>query len=348
MALRVLFRSAAGQGQGFGHLVRCRTLAQALGVRPVVSLRGSDRSAAVARRLRCRLWTGSVRALSAARFDLLVVDDPSPRAARPWVAAARRCGVPVASVHDAGRGILDSDLSIDGSFARTASGRRADLVGPAFAILDDSTERRRRPRPGRRARTILVTLGGGRHVRRRGHAVAAAILKRAPGVRVDIAQGFGPRPSRPAPAGARWVRTPRGLAGRLRTATVAVVAGGVTLYEACALGTSIVVLPVVAAQRPAAIACARAGAAMHASESNPTRAVAQAAALAVSLLDDPSRRDDLSRRAGALVDGRGAARVAARLRTLARNARNTGTERNTGTSRNTRTSRNTSEARHAA
>ena len=323
MALRVLFRAAAGPGQGFGHLVRCRTLARALGVRPIVSLRGSDRSATVARRMRCRLWTGSVGALTAARFDLLVVDDPSPRAARLWVASARRCGMAVASVHDAGRGILDSDLSIDGSFARTASRRRVDLAGPAFAILDAAIAPQRRRRPLRRARTILVTLGGGRHVRRRGRAVAAAILKLAPGVRVDIAQGFGPRSSRPAPAGARWVRTPRGLAGLLATATVAVVAGGVTLYEACALGTPIVVLPVVAAQRTAAIACARAGAAMHASESNPARAVAQAAALAVSLLGDPSRRDDLGRRAGALVDGRGAARVAARLRKLARNPQNT-------------------------
>ena len=34
--LRVLFRAAAGPRRGFGHLVRCRSLARALGVRPLV------------------------------------------------------------------------------------------------------------------------------------------------------------------------------------------------------------------------------------------------------------------------------------------------------------------------
>jgi spore coat polysaccharide biosynthesis predicted glycosyltransferase SpsG len=285
---RVLFRAAAGSSQGFGHLVRCRTLAKALHVRPIVSLRGTARSAAMARRLGWRLWTEAPRAMTSAKFDLLVVDDPSARAARPWVAAARNCGMPVATVSDA----------IDDA-----------ILDPAIASM------RRHPRR-RPARTVLVTLGGGRHVRRRGRAIAAAILATAPGTRVRIAQGFGRRPSRPAPAGARWFAAPHGLVGPLSTATVAVVAGGITLYEACALGTPTVVMPVVAAQRAAAVACARAGAVRYADHRNPARAVTQAAALAVSLLGAPSVRQDLSRRAAVLVDGRGAARVAQRLRVV--------------------------------
>ena len=38
--LRILFRAPAGARRGFGHLVRCRSLARALGVRPLISLRG--------------------------------------------------------------------------------------------------------------------------------------------------------------------------------------------------------------------------------------------------------------------------------------------------------------------
>ena len=40
--LRILFRAAAGPRRGFGHLVRCRSLARALGVRPLVALRGGQ------------------------------------------------------------------------------------------------------------------------------------------------------------------------------------------------------------------------------------------------------------------------------------------------------------------
>jgi hypothetical protein len=39
--LRVLFHAAAGPRLGFGHLVRCRSLARALGVDARVSIRGS-------------------------------------------------------------------------------------------------------------------------------------------------------------------------------------------------------------------------------------------------------------------------------------------------------------------
>jgi len=38
--LRVLFRVAAGPRRGFGHLVRCISLARAMGIRPLLCLRG--------------------------------------------------------------------------------------------------------------------------------------------------------------------------------------------------------------------------------------------------------------------------------------------------------------------
>ena len=65
--------------------------------------------------------------------------------------------------------------------------------------------------------------------------------------------------------GCRWIAAPTVSADALATASVAVVAGGVTLYEACALGTPAVALAVVPAQRlTTARGLPRAGAAIDA------------------------------------------------------------------------------------
>jgi spore coat polysaccharide biosynthesis predicted glycosyltransferase SpsG len=98
---------------------------------------------------------------------------------------------------------------------------------------------------------------------------------------------------------------------------VAVVAGGVTLYEACALGVPAVALAVVPAQRAAIRAFARRGAVLDARSSSPSRNVADiAAAQVVRLVEEPERRLALARRARTLVDGKGAVRVAGRIRSL--------------------------------
>jgi UDP-N-acetylglucosamine:LPS N-acetylglucosamine transferase len=90
-----------------------------------------------------------------------------------------------------------------------------------------------------------------------------------------------------------------------------------TLVEACALGVPIVVLAVVPAQRPAARAVAAAGAALDAGHPDPRFAAARAARAVLRLLRAPRHARQLAARAQELVDGAGAARVAARLRTLA-------------------------------
>jgi spore coat polysaccharide biosynthesis predicted glycosyltransferase SpsG len=97
---------------------------------------------------------------------------------------------------------------------------------------------------------------------------------------------------------------------------VAVVAGGVTLYEACALATPVVTLAVVDAQRITTAACAARGAAIDASDPDPGAAVARAADAVRALLDRPDARLCLGMAAGRLVDGLGTARVVAHLRAL--------------------------------
>jgi hypothetical protein len=313
---RVLFRIAAGPGRGFGHLMRCGALARAMRVKPVASLRASGSTSAVAAQLGWTIVGASPGALQQLAPTLLVIDDASSRAAGPWLRAARRRGIAVASIHDAGRGRIPSDLTIDGSLAPVPSSRRSDLHGPAFAILDPRLASRRFA-PPRRSADVVVTLGGGRHVRNWGAAIARQVIALRPGTRIRLVQGFGPRPTGSLPGGCRWVRASRGVGRHLAAASVAVVAGGVTLYEAAALGTPIVGVAVVPAQRPAIRAGAAAGAAIDASHAVPARAIESVAASVVRLLNDPDAASALGARGRALIDGRGAIRVARALEALA-------------------------------
>ncbi len=128
--MRVLFRVAAGPSTGFGHLVRCRSLARALGVLPSVSVRGSreTRKAAAERGFDVKL--GGIALLrEPTRPDVLVVDDPSAQQATRWVRRARHLRIPVATLHDLGLAYVESELSIDGSIEPGTTGAAVGLAG---------------------------------------------------------------------------------------------------------------------------------------------------------------------------------------------------------------------------
>ena len=114
----IVFAVAAGPRMGFGHLMRSRSLARALGVPWRVCLRGSAATRRIATRLGAELVTSPL-ARTSDPVGLLVVDDPSRREASRWVASARHHGVPVASIHDRGLGEVASDLVVDGSVYQT-------------------------------------------------------------------------------------------------------------------------------------------------------------------------------------------------------------------------------------
>src|SRR6185295_6743281 len=143
--LKVLFRAAAGPRRGYGHLVRCRSLARALNVRPLVALRGGRRVIETALALGCDVVTGrATRVLSRLQPDVLVVDDPIAADSHRWMRAARRVGCLVVSIHDLGLGCLDADLVIDGSITKNARARHGlTLAGPKYAVLDPSLFERR-------------------------------------------------------------------------------------------------------------------------------------------------------------------------------------------------------------
>lgn len=308
----VVFAVAAGPRLGFGHLLRSRSLARALDVPWQVYLRGTRGTHQAARRLGARLLPQAGGRIDA---RLLVVDDPSPREAARWVACARRAQVPVATVHDLGLGEVASDLIVDGSVHQSPARRHGPaLRGPAYAILDPAIAVTRMT-PAASAR-VLITLGGGAHVRRLAAGLCAALGERRPDLDIRVAGGFTAVCAATLPLG-RWIDVPDGLADELAHATVAIVAGGVTLSEACALGVPAVGVAVTDAQQLTVRALARVGAVVDGGRLRPDpRCLRTVADHTVELLSAAARRRQLSRTASRLIDGHGAHRVAARLRAM--------------------------------
>ena len=312
--LRVLFRAPVGPRRGFGHLVRCRSLARALGVTPLISIRGGDRARSAARALGFTVVPGSAAAaLARVAPDVVVVDDPIASDARRWIASARTAGCRVVTVHDLGLGAQDGDLVVDGSVVRAATGHRTRVLrGPRFAILDPAfASMRRAPRRELTPR-VLIALGGGPRAAL-AYAIACDVRHQMPWARIRIAGGFAP--ATPADRGRiEWTGPLDGLAAELSACDVAVVGGGVSLYEACARGVAAVAVPVVVPQRPTV----RGFVTLHAARGTWGAVDADGVAReVVHLLRRPELRTLMSARGRRLVDGRGAIRVADAVRQLA-------------------------------
>jgi UDP-2,4-diacetamido-2,4,6-trideoxy-beta-L-altropyranose hydrolase len=343
MSLRVLFRAPAGPRRGFGHLVRCRSLARALGVRPLIAIRGGQRARAAARALGCDVMDG-VPAAVIARVapHVVIVDDPIASDARRWIACARRFGCRVVTVHDLGLGAREGDLVVDGSIVKAAgrpkglqprstnarSGRpwstnargcrpsglpRQLLRGPRFALLDPVYASPLRAVRHPRAPRVLIALGGGPRVAL-GYAIARAVRREMPWASIRIAGGFAA-----ASAADRhriaWTGPLDGLARELDACDLAVVGGGVSLYEACARGVAAVGVPVVVPQRPTVRGFVTAGASLGDASGAPD--ADRVARDVVALLRRPALRRALAAQGRRLVDGRGASRVADAIRQLA-------------------------------
>jgi spore coat polysaccharide biosynthesis predicted glycosyltransferase SpsG len=334
--LRVLFAAAAGPRRGFGHLVRCRSLARAMGVRPLVAVRGGPQVTDAALVLGCDVVADADPAVVAKiQPDVLVVDDPIARAAARWVEAGRRAGCLVVSIHDLGLGCVDGDVVVDGSVAHNARASKGrTLAGTQYAVLDPGLIERRglkappykagasalavgrglqAPPKNGNATRVLISLGGGPRAKRAA-AIADAIASLIPNASIRIVGGFVPGLTERRGSRIAWVDAPRGLRDELARADVAVLGGGVSLYEACALGVPTVGVPVVKAQEPTVAAFVRKKAALGEARTNV--AADSIAAHAARLAAEGTLRRRISRTARSVVDGRGARRVAAAVAKL--------------------------------
>jgi spore coat polysaccharide biosynthesis predicted glycosyltransferase SpsG len=319
----ILIRAAAGPRIGFGHLVRARTLTRVLEADVRVSVRGTPATIRRARSLGLPLAHPVLpRALDEdGPFDLVVVDDPSVARARDAAKAARAARTPVAAIRDGGRPAIRADLVIDGSVIRRQTrGQRTALAGPRYAVLDpDIVARRcaRRPGGSERPPRILVALGGGSR-RRLAATIVDALVRQSPAAIVRVASGLiaGTRAPLVGRGRVEWLGPIPSLVDELVACDVAVLAGGMTLYEACALATPAVSLAIVRAQAPAVRAFAAAGAALDAGlcvAQDPAalrRTARRVARLVRRVLAETNLRQLLAYNGHVLVDGAGARRVA--------------------------------------
>lgn len=329
-ASSVVFRVAGGPRLGFGHIVRALSLSKAMETAPRMSVRGTAETKKVAHRLGAWVKEQSLAAVLA-RGDvrLLVIDDPDARAAADALALARRHGAMVASIHDLGLAPIASDLAIDGSLAMLRKNWPTTdaLLGPRYTVLDPSLltdgaflgESMRSQSEGRLR--VLVSLGGGPRVTA-ALKIARAIAEANQAAWVTLAAGFNARVPHTHHPRVRLLESPSWLRSELARVDVAVVAGGVTLYEAALLGVPTVALAVVAAQTPTIRAFERVGASIAAGcliagdrvASERTRT--KAAQSVVALLADEDKRRAMAVQGQQQVDGRGALRVAAALKRL--------------------------------
>ncbi|MGE3843497.1 MAG: hypothetical protein AB7I50_18145 [Vicinamibacterales bacterium] len=314
---RVLFRVAAGPRIGSGHLIRATRLAALTGIDSVFSVRGVVSALRLPGRLaRVTRLRRPADAIARERPSLVVVDDPSATHAAAWVAAARASGCPVAAFADSGIGARDGDVLVDGSVApvRRRLNGGSFLAGPEYAVVDPAVERAARLEATRPR--VFISLGGG--VRTVYAArLAASLVAAWPGLRVVVAGGFVASCAPAHPDSVTWLGPQRSLVPWLAPATVAIVAGGITLYEACALGVPTVAVPVVDGQRAAVEAMAARGAVWRtAVEGARLPACPDVLPLAFELLRSGEARERLRARAQSVVDGGGATRVAHVLQQL--------------------------------
>src|SRR5262249_17499767 len=121
------------------------------------------------------------------RPNVVIIDDPSKRAALVWRRAAQSLRIPVVSVHDLGIAYCGADLTIDGSLVLPLTRPKGLLSGPAYAILDPALLEHRGQL--RDPNSILIALGGGPRLNI-ALQIADALRAARPELRVRIAGGL--------------------------------------------------------------------------------------------------------------------------------------------------------------
>lgn len=303
-----LFRVAAGARLGHGHLRRAEALAPHLRAQVLVSMRGSGAPTVLD-----QVPAASAAAtLDALAPQLLVLDEPHAGHAGRWCLAATRRGIPVVSLHDLGLARVPSALAIDGSIGSPARGWPATdiLRGPAYAVIRPAPRRRGAVRT--HARRVLVSLGGGPRL---GLAMRLAreLCRRHPALDVLVPSSVGHSAEPALLDRVRPLTVASGLGAVLADVDLALLGGGVSLYEAAAAGVPTVALAVVPAQRPTIRGLVRAGVARAAGSLDGTRGAAwtrRVVDVVSQSLHDVAWRREAARRGPQLIDGRGAARVA--------------------------------------
>ena len=301
MAPLVIVLTDGGPMIGLGHVGRCLAICEELEGRAAFAVEDPGNAGVLA-------GHGVALLDASAAAPVVLIDRPEPTGADE-VARLHAEGRRVCLLDDPGEGRASADLLIDpptGVSWPPAGGRR--LAGFEHVLLRREVRAAaKRPLPGVE---VLLSLGGSDP---EGLTPSLAQALRAAGA--SVLTVLGPAYQGPAPVGEvldnpdDW---PRALAG----AQLLVGRFGHTVLEAAHLGTPALAAATSERAGEEAQAFAAHGTidAIRVHGPDDARAVAE---LALALLADPERLAAMAARGRTLVDGRGAARVAAALRELA-------------------------------
>jgi UDP-2,4-diacetamido-2,4,6-trideoxy-beta-L-altropyranose hydrolase len=348
MALRVAFRADVSASIGTGHLRRCRSLADALtelGAEVVFVARPGDApfltgfGGAV-----CWLQTGDgdagndVREMAGALKyfapDWVVVDHY--RLDAGWHMAVRAAmGARVLVIDDLADRPLAPDLLVDHNLNADVSQKYAGrveasarcLLGARFALLEPAYAKATRCTPAHHARSIGIFMGGSDP--RNACALALRACREGAGFEGDIeivSSRLSPHFDALSVLCSHWPRTRLlsdlpDLRAFFARHDLQVGAGGGAALERCCIGAPTVGLAVASNQLASLPSMQAQGAIVWVRADVPPESVPDFSLDGVletrlghavrQLLDDPGARERLSERSRALVDGRGANRVAA-------------------------------------
>ena len=213
--------------------------------------------------------------------------------------------------------LLDQNYAITGNrYAALVPESTRILVGPRFAVVDDAYRNVRAklpPRTGRCTRWVLF-FGGVDLQNETAKVLTAIMTSRWRAMIIDVVVGAG-NPHRDAIAGlvrvlphaTLHVQVPN-LAPLFAAADLAIGAGGTTTWERCCLGVPSVLVATADNQVPTLQSLSEHGYVAYLGTHE--RVTVDDYRRALAIAHDDGRLLDLARRCMALVDGRGAGRVA--------------------------------------
>lgn len=261
-------------------------------------------------------------ALGHARPDWLVVDHYALGA--EWERAMRRHAGRLLAIDDLAGRPHDCDALLDQNFSLAGAGRHAEsvpaqcqlLIGPRYALLrPEFTRLRDAARDGAGVRRVFVFFGGTDPADMTGRALDALSTGEFAGIELDLVTGanYGTREALEQRAGARPRTRVHGASARvadlMREADLAIGAGGGTTWERMCLGLPTLLVSIAENQVAACRDLAAAGLARYLGSDREVDVQDLRDALRACLAAPESLVAQAA--AGqALVDGRGAARVA--------------------------------------
>jgi UDP-2,4-diacetamido-2,4,6-trideoxy-beta-L-altropyranose hydrolase len=338
----VLFRTVAGPEIGFGHLRRCLTLAgalEAVGVRasflvtPVLLERVA---AAGFEAIAVGADGGVAETLEhAGKASARVVVTDSYDLTGDYHAAVMRA-VRVVAIDDLAERALPVDLVVNGSagaehLAYRGAASTQYLVGPRYMLLRPEFGEWSGRATQERVHRVLVMTGGG-DVHGLAPRLARWTIETLGDVDVDVVLGPMVAAAPPEtltahgrqmfawPARATLHRDPEDIRSLMRSADLAVCAGGQTLYELAATGTPAVAVQAAANQTKNLAALAAAGTVVVAGAASDPDLQTNVTTALTTLANAPDRRAMMTDRGRHAVDGQGAARVAHAIAALVERA----------------------------